>query len=652
MCGICGIVHFDPQKPASRDLLAAMNRRILHRGPDDEGLYLDRNVGLGVRRLSIIDCKAGHQPMANEEGSVWLAYNGEIYNHEDLRKDLVGRGHLFRTRSDTETIIHLYEEQGREWVRALRGMFAFALWDARTRRLFAARDRFGIKPFYYFQDRNQFLFGSEIKALLACPEIRACLNENSLPEHLAYGYLSGPETLFEGIRKLPPGHTLELEENGELNIRPYWELQVKGEHDTRPRGYYVDTYRAMLEEAVASHLMSDVSLGMYLSGGLDSSVIAALMTRICRQPIRTFSVGYAEPESSELSHAKTVARHLQSQHHEVMLSEEDFFRALPQAIWYEDEPMAWPSNVALCVLAKHAKEHATVVLTGEGSDETLAGYTRYPFTLWNASIDRWYRSVIPSSMRRTIRNLIESSRSNTAAGRAIRHAFPGRDGDAWEAFYFDNFYSAFSVEQQNGLLSLRLRDKSGAAHCATMDVWAASSGGLLQRMLLTDVRTYLVEMLMRQDKMSMAASVESRVPFLDHPLAEFAVNIPPALSTRGLAGKQILKEIARDVLPKSIVHRRKSGFPTPWAVWLQGERLDQIQNMVLHPRSLRRDLFEADAVKHIFADHRSGRRNHADRIWRLLNLELWHRVFIDGESTPTENAGSDAEMAVSPRQTG
>jgi asparagine synthase (glutamine-hydrolysing) len=378
MCGISGIFHPERNQPASIDALAAMNHRIVHRGPDDEGVYAEENVGLAMRRLSIIDVKTGQQPLANETRDIWIVYNGEIYNHAELRADLEAKGHRYRTRSDTETIVHLYEEYGRDCVKRLRGMFAFAIWDRRKRVLFAARDRLGIKPLYYRWDRKTFLFGSEIKAILAYPGVSAELNRHVLAEYLAFGYITGPETIFAGIHKLMPGHTLELDESGVLRIERYWDLSVEVDHEVRPREYYVRTYRERLEAAIQSHLMSDVPLGVFLSGGLDSSAVAALTSKIRGDRIQTFAVGYggagdSEDKFSELAFARAVAKHIGSDHHEVRLSCQEFFHSLPRLIWHEDEPMVWPSSVALYFVARLAAERVKVVLTGEGSDETLGG---------------------------------------------------------------------------------------------------------------------------------------------------------------------------------------------------------------------------------------------------------------------------------------
>lgn len=644
MCGICGIVDLERRSRVERGRLADMAQQIVHRGPDDEGFYIDGNVGLAMRRLSIVDLQTGHQPLSNEDGSIWLVYNGEIYNHQDLRRELSARGHVYRTRSDTETILHLYEEYGRDCVHHLRGMFAFALWDRRNRRLFAARDRLGIKPFYYWYDGGKFLFGSEIKTLLADPGIKSEFNTDTLSEYLAFGYLAGPETMFRGIRKLPPGHILELDEVGKLNIEQYWDVPIATAEEFRPRGYYVQMYRDLLEEAVAMHLMSDVPLGVFLSGGLDSSTVAALTTKIRKAPIQTFSVGYAEQAYSELPRARTVAEHLGSQHHEVLLRGEEFFGALPKLIWHEDEPIAWPSSVALYFVAQLAREHVTVVLTGEGSDETLAGYSRYPWTLWNTRLDRIYGAAVPSPLRHMVRQVVSCSLLGAKLRRKLSHTFLRRDADPWTAFYFDNFYSAFDGSMQSDLLTAGLREQVTTAYAASMSYWKKSAGELLHRLLYTDMKSYLLELLMKQDNMSMAASVESRVPFLDHVLVEFTATIPAAYLTSGLAGKCILKSAVEGLLPKAIVHQRKNGFPTPWSGWLKGAQLDRVEEVLAGGRTLDRGLFRPEGVQRLFAEHRTGRSDHASRIWRLLNLELWFRLFLDRD-TLLRNAECPAVVA-------
>ena len=619
-----------------------MNDRIVHRGPDDEGFFLDGSVGLAMRRLSIIDVKTGHQPIANEDENLWIVYNGELYNHEELRKDLESRGHRYRTKSDTETIIHLYEEYGPDCVKYLRGMFAFAIWDRRRRHLFIARDRLGIKPLYYHFDGQTLLFGSEIKTILAFPGVRAEFNRATLAEYLAFGYIPEPETMYAGINKLLPGHAMEIGEGGSPRISSYWDLQVKADSPARPRSYYVERYRDLLESCVSSHLMSDVPLGVFLSGGLDSSAVAALTTKIRKEPIETFAVGYGEEKFSELPFARQVARHIGSKHHEVRLSRDEFFDALPRLIWHEDEPIVWPSSVSLYFVARLARERVTVVLTGEGSDETLAGYTRYAWTLLNAKMDRVYRMLGPKSVRDLVRKGIQAGPLSASLYRKLEHTFLVRDGASWPSFYFDNFYSAFSAAEQAELLTDDARQRGGDAYAGSMQHWNASSGDLLHRLLYTDIKTYLVELLMKQDQMSMAASIESRVPFLDHELVEFTASIPAQYDTKGLAGKFILKSAVEDVLPRDIVYRQKMGFPTPWAFWLAGPQLDDLERLLLEPRTRERGYFKSDVVQRLFAEHRAARRDHGNRIWRLLNLELWERVCVEGEplaeTVPTQSA--------------
>src|SRR3954471_7073543 len=494
MCGIAGVIKFGRDARVQVDTIRQMCSVMAHRGPDDDGFYVSGPVGLGMRRLSIVDLARGHQPISNEDETAWIVFNGEIYNHAELREQLKARGHRYRTNSDTETIVHLYEEYGRDCVKHLRGMFAFAIWDRRRRALFAARDRLGIKPFYYRWDGKSFLFGSEIKAILAYPDVSPEFNRSTLTEYLAFGYITGPETMYSGIRKLMPGHTLELAEHGQPKIERYWDLTTEVDEIPRGRDYYVQKYRELLEGAVKSHLMSEVPLGMFLSGGLDSSAVAALASRIRGDQIKTFAVGYGEEAFSELRYAREVAQHIRSDHHEVRLSREDFFESLPRLIWHEDEPIVWPSSVALYFVARLAREHVTVVLTGEGSDETLAGYTRYAWTLLNSRMDRVYRSITPAGLRALLRSAIAGSPISGSYKRKLEHTFLGRDGESWPSFYFDNFYCAFSASDQRELLTPEAKQSAGDAYAGSMRYWNGSTGDLLHQLLYTDIKTYLVEL--------------------------------------------------------------------------------------------------------------------------------------------------------------
>jgi asparagine synthase (glutamine-hydrolysing) len=630
MCGICGLFFTNRDHRVNEGVLSRMNGEIAHRGPDDQGIFVEENVGLAMRRLSIIDVKTGHQPLSNESGNVWIVFNGEIYNHQQLRSELEAKGHRYRTHCDTETIVHLYEEYGRECVKHLRGMFAFVVWDRRTRSVFAARDRMGIKPLYYRLQDGVFVFGSEIKAILACPGVRPEFNRSTLAEYLAFGYITGPATMFTGIQKLMPAHTLELNESGECRVERYWDLTVPVDAEPLPRQHYVTTYRGLLESAVRSHLMSDVPLGVFLSGGLDSSAVAALTAKFRQDQIETFAVGYGEEQFSELRYAREVAQHINSRHHEVRMTRDDFFENLPRLIWHEDEPIAWPSSVSLYFVARLARERVTVVLTGEGSDETLGGYTRYAWTLLNCRMDKTYRAFTPAAVRQLLRKGISASPLPASMHRKLEHSFLMRDGTSWASFYFDNFYSAFSAVQQARLMTSEALAASADAYLSCMEIWERSSGDLLHRMLYADINSYLIELLMKQDQMSMAASVESRVPFLDHELVEFTARIPAQYDIHGMAGKFVLKEAVSDLLPHSITYRKKMGFPTPWDYWLKGAELDRLEKLLLQ-RCDARGLFKPEEIERLFREHRIGHRDHGNRIWRLLNLELWQRVVVEGE---------------------
>ncbi|MBZ5679219.1 MAG: asparagine synthase (glutamine-hydrolyzing) [Acidobacteriia bacterium] len=648
MCGIAGVFRFSKDAQVDPATIRQMCRTMIHRGPDDEGIYTEGPVGLGMRRLSVIDLATGNQPISNEDGTVWIVFNGEIYNHAALRQQLIALGHRYSTHSDTETIVHLYEEYGRDCVQHLRGMFAFAIWDSRNRVLFVARDRLGIKPLYYRLTRDCFLFGSEIKVILAYPGVRPEFDQAGLPEFLAFGYLSGEGTFYSGIKKLMPGHMLELSETGELHISSYWDLPIHAEREAHSQAYYVETYRDLLEQAVNSHLMSDVPLGVFLSGGVDSSAVAALMTKIRRAPVETFSVGYTEAGYSELPHARIVAQHISSVHHEVLLGRQDFFDSLPKLIWHEDEPISWPSSIPLYFVAELARSRVKVVLTGEGSDETLGGYSRYAFTLKNAALDEVYRRIVPGLVRRQIsRSISDTKLIGATVRRKLGHTFLALDRDSWASFYFDNFFSAFSERDQSSLFTKEAAGHffPGSAYAHVLQNWNRSSGEMLQRLLYTDIKTYLVELLMKQDNMSMAASIESRVPFLDHVLVEFATNIPREHQLNGLTGKRILKKAMEDLLPHSILYRPKLGFPTPWSGWLAGPQLDVIEQLLLERRSMNRGLFQRSAVERLFHEHRSHYRDHYDRIWRLLNLELWHRVCLEGDSHEFEIKDREANIA-------
>src|SRR5215217_2339166 len=566
MCGIAGIIATDGLREEERARLPRMRDVIAHRGPDEAGAWFDAFAALGHRRLSIVDLASGSQPLGNEDGTIQIVFNGEIYNHGDLRPELEAAGHRYHTLCDTEAIVHAYEEWGDDCVHRFRGMFAFALWDAPRRRLLLARDRLGIKPLYWTVRDNRLIFGSEIKAILASGLVDARADESGLPELLGTRYLSGEETLFEGIHKLLPGHLLVYEQ-GRATTRQYWDVPVGAAADAPASTgrEWVARFRALLEESVRLRLMSDVPLGMFLSGGLDSSAIAAIMARMIDRPLQTFSVAFEEHAFSELTWAREVAHSIGADAHEVVIGAEQFFGALPRLVWHEDEPIAHPSSVPLYFVSALAREHVTVVLTGEGSDELLAGYGKYPRALLNWRAGGVYARVMPDAARRWLADRVIPALPRGVA-RYARRSFLAVEHTP-EAAFFDNF-AAVPLARQRELLDRRLRpsatrEKAYSSSRAWLD--RPQQGPLLDRMLYADIKTYLVELLMKQDQMSMAASIESRVPFLDHKLVEFAAQMPDEWKLAGFTTRRVLREAMKGLLPESILKRPKMGFPVPFA---------------------------------------------------------------------------------------
>ena len=629
MCGIAGF--FTRSGTSGGDaILERMTSEIAHRGPDEFGFFSDDGLHLGHRRLSIVDLASGQQPMANEDRRLWITYNGEIFNHAALRPELERAGHQYKTHCDTETILHAYEQFGPACLSRFRGMFAFAIWDQNTRTLFAARDRLGIKPFYYYWDGRLFAFASEIKALLAHPGIKAELEEELLPEYLAFGYVSEERTLFRHIRRLMPGHHLRLDTAApepQLRIEPYWDVPVP---DTDPERHsdaeWIAELRRRLEETVQMRLMADVPLGMFLSGGVDSSAIAALIRRMTDGPVKTFSVGYNEAQYSELSYAAEVARTIGTDHHEVVIGMEDFFDALPSLIWHEDEPITWPSSISLHFVAKLAASQVKVVLTGEGSDELFGGYERYRWTQLNMRAAKAYQ-LVPAPLRRLIRSQIATtSLLNGDFRRKLGHTIIGRDATI-ESLYLDNFCCAFSQAEQERLLG----SAPPGVYANFLRYWNAHpDASFLRRMLYADQKTYLVELLMKQDQMSMSTSIESRVPFLDHTFVEFAMRVPDRLKIRGNTQKYIFKKAVEDLLPHHIVHRPKMGFPTPLRQWLLDARAQPLFDALTDRQGFLANYLNLDEVDQLISRHRAGTEDHTDRLWRLLNLQLWGDIFLTG----------------------
>lgn len=602
---------------------------IRHRGPDDEGIFIDENIGLGHRRLSIVDVAHGHQPMFNQDKSCVIIYNGEVYNHADYRTELEAKGYKYQTHCDTETILYLYEEYGAKCVEFLRGMFAFAVWDKRKRELFIARDRLGIKPLYYVYDREgNLFFGSEIKTLLEASATKAEINFNALPDQMANHGTSGDETLFKNVKRLLPGHTLSWRD-GKIKLEKYWDVSFEPKRNEISDADFISEWRELFKESVKLRLMADVPLGMFLSGGIDSSAICAMMAEMISAPVKTFSVGFAEREANEFEYARIVSRRFKTDHHEITITPEQFFAELPNLIWHEDEPLGFIASVPLYFVSKLAQQHVKVVLTGEGSDEILAGYGRYAKTLQLLQYGEKYESFTPSFVRDAVKSGVATLPDSI--NRKLTRTFLTRDSDI-ENLFFDNF-SIFSKAMQHKLFSdgtkARISEQN-PYYLQNRLIENADAEEILDKLLYADTKTYLHELLMKQDQMSMAASIESRVPFLDHKLVEFTAKMPTKMKLRGRETKWILREAMKGILPDEILTRSKMGFPVPVGSWFRNEFRHVVAENVVHERALNRGIFNADFVRQIVAEHNAG-ANHDERIWFLVNFEMWQRRFIDGE---------------------
>ncbi len=632
MCGICGFaVPTNSSHSIDESVLIRMRDTLVHRGPDDAGLFMDSQAGLGHRRLSIVDLGGGHQPMPNEDRTIWISYNGEVYNHRDLRPGLEQRGHIYRSACDTETIIHLYEEHGAGAVEHLRGMFAFAIWDSSRRRLLLARDRLGIKPLYYaIKPDGDIYFASEIKAIIECGAISTELNYAALADYAANRSTSGEETLFRHVKRLLPGHTLTWQD-GRVEIKRYWDVSFAKSDQPLGEAPYVERFKELFYESVRLRLMADVPLGMFLSGGIDSSAIAAAMSEMVSEPIKTFSVAFAEREANELLYARAVSQAFATRHYEIIVSPTQFFDALPKLVYQEDEPIAHPSSVPLYFVSELAAEHVKVVLTGEGSDEMLGGYDKYRRTVFNVALGRAYNCGVPAAIRGKIKKAVDNMKGTSGVRRKLSRTFlclePGI-----EDIYFDNF-SVFSRSMQQRLFTARTRERMGTQNPYRSELdhmGQCDSEALLDQLLAVDLKTYLHELLMKQDQMSMAASIESRVPFLDHKLVEFAAALPVSMKLRGITTKYILRRATEGVLPNEIVTRKKMGFPVPIGRWLRGAFSHIVDEYVLSERARAREIFDGEFVGELAARHRAG-EDHSERLWALINFEIWQRRFFDSE---------------------
>lgn len=637
MCGFAGYLKTPGDSAPPASALTRMTDSIVHRGPDGFGYFHDEFASLGHRRLSVIDLGGGAQPMYSPDRSTVIVYNGEVYNHGDLRSALEAAGCAYSSQCDTETILHAYQQYGKGCVELFRGMFSFAIWDSSRRSLFLARDRLGIKPLYYWFDGRQFVFGSEIKALLRHPAVSAEADESTIAEYLSFGYLDNDSTLFAEIRQLRPGHVMSVQwRRDQWNVATdrFWDIPTAAAQqgdDIEPR--LSQECRELVEQSVRLRLMSDVPLGMFLSGGVDSSAIAAIMKRLRDEPVETFSVGYSEAAYSELQFARDVAEHIGSKHHEVTVSKEEFFAALPRLTYQEDEPITWPSSIPLYFLSRLAARHVKVVLTGEGADELFAGYARYRHYLRDAKLASAYE-VVPDELRSFARRRIESTSLLTGPlRRKLKHTILGREPGI-ESLYLDNYYCSFTQAETKALL-LGAAQGDGNVYDNYLKHWRRDQPTLLSRLLHADQRGYLSELLRKQDRMSMAASIESRVPFLDHHLVEFSTTVPDEMKIRGREGKYIFKKAIGDLLPSRLIHRKKMGFPTPLVEWLSGPSGEGIVRRFQDSNGFLAGLVDRQVLDALIHGHLSGRFDATDRLWRLLTIQTWGDVFLLGKY-PTE----------------
>lgn len=627
MCGITGILKFNPEEQVSEALLLRMRDTLTHRGPDGAGMLVQGRIGLAHRRLAIIDLSGGHQPMPNRAGNCWITYNGELYNYRALRVQLEARGRVFMTDSDTEVLLCAYEVYGEGCVEMLEGMFAFAIWDARLQQLFMARDRLGIKPLYYSVSGSELRFASEIKALLLSPTQTHGFNAAVLPDFLANRYLAGSQTFFAGIHKLLPAHTLLWTAREGFRQRHYWQPPLTREDGHSTAKDYVEQIKTTLQDAVRSHLISDVPVGLFLSGGLDSTALAAIMAPMLDTPIKSFSVGFSEASANELSYARMAAKAVGAEHRELEVSAEQFFAALPHLIWHEDEPLAFTSSVPLHLLSKLASEHVKVVLTGEGADELFIGYDyRYRITAFNQRWGRRFHRISSERSRARLAALVPSLPDGIR--RYMERTFVTLGVEPRELFC-ENF--AVFRAAHRAILLPGANPEAADPHRRTLDFFAAAGDDIIQCMSHADLQTYLVELLMKQDQMSMSASLESRVPFLDNRLVDLVAAIPARFKLPGWQTKALLREAVRDIVPPEILQRRKMGFPVPVSAWLRGPYWSLVENVVLGSRAQARGLFDVAAVEQMAQEHRLGKADHGERLWLLLNLELWQRIFVDGE---------------------
>lgn len=621
MCGICGIYHSHEGESVSPQTIDYMIRLLAHRGPDDSGMHIDGPIGLGFARLSIIDISGGHQPMCNETGEIWIVFNGEIWNYKELRQDLQAKGHLFRTNSDTETIVHAYEEYGTNCVAHLHGMFGFAIWDEPRKRLLLARDKAGKKPLYYTRLHGDVIFGSEIKAILGHPHVKREVDIQAMSDFLSIRYVPAPATLFKDISKVKPGHWI-LFENGNMHEECYWDFTF-GKVEKQSIPDYLIGIKQHIQRAVEERMMADVPVGAMLSGGVDSSIITGIMSHLTSHKVNTFSVGFDHPDYSELPYARMVANHFNTEHHELVVNSSDLTQYWPLLTWHRDEPVSEPSDLGVYLVSKLARQHVKVVLSGEGADELFAGYPKY-IVDWLAK----YYHILPETVRdQVIQPLLErlpySMRKVKTAARNISQPAPQR----WM-----NWFGIFNGPLKEQLLTPETKGAIDLDSSREFGRWLKKNPQRddLSAMLYLDTKIWLPDnLLMKGDKMTMAASLESRIPMLDYKLIEYAASIPSAAKIKSFKTKYLLKQAFSDFLPEQILTRKKMGFNVPTGIWFRSGQRNLINSLLLSERAQSRGYFQHAYIKRMLHDHISGKTNYQAQIFTLASLELWFRVFID-----------------------
>jgi len=648
MCGICGVFNYaNTSFEITEGLITRMRDTMVHRGPDDGGVYIspDRKIGLGHRRLSIIDLSsAGHQPMSNEDRSLWLIYNGEIYNHQWLRKGLQSKGHIYQSSTDTETILHLYEEKGIDCVRDFEGMFAFALWDSKKRRLFLVRDRIGEKPLYYTIQDGQLIFASEIKAILEHPQIERDIDTTALYHYLTFFVTPAPMTLFRGINKLPAGYIMQCDQQGSIRQQQYWDAIVPSPDKDRSEEYYIDTVRELLTSSIEKRMMSDVPFGVFLSGGIDSSTNVALMSQLMDRSVETFSVGFKDqPAYNELEYARQVARKFKTNHHEIIINDKDLIDYIPNLVHHQDEPIADYVCVPLYFISKLARDNGVIVIQiGEGSDEIFFGYDSY---LSYLNIYRHYWKCYmksPQFLRQIAYEFISSmlmNRWNIIKDGLRRAAFQDilRRAAANEELFWGGAI-AFTEDQKR---MLRHKANDSWYDLSSLNIVEAhldkidgqkSGADFLERMIYLELKQRLPELLlMRVDKITMSTSVEGRAPYLDHKLVEFAMGIPSKLKVKNGELKYILKKATEGIIPDNIIYRKKQGFSVPVKEWFIGKLGKYITNSILNSKLKERQLFNYEYIENLLNEQRKGKADNSVHLWLLFNLSKWYDYWIKGD---------------------